>query len=538
MIENDFSLLFPDRETRLAHERGEDAPYVTEQVIRELSLDWLLDMEPAEIQNCFSESPAVLAYRRKTLRDLVECPELGEVLQKVFPILRDISELRRLEEGETSSTRAYLTSITEVELYISCIETLSGGLAPLRQKLKSPAMTALADRMAELAGSDYYRELNEKLKELTQRVRDIRSITVGVNLDRELRVSDVGVLSINAEPFKSGDVIEKILRMNFKSDAFTCLAPLIPFDKSQSENQKQAMNHAMHTAIEDAFRSSVRSWKKIVSAYVLENTDFLLSVMPEIRFLLHAAALVRDLADRGYPLADPELAPTDELALSAEGLYNPAVALKLDEPVVENDFAFDEKGRIFVLTGPNRGGKSVITCAVGISAALVQMGLPAPARCYRLSPVDAIFTHFPDGAEDTIEKGRLGEECSRLEAIFSRVTRRSLVLLDESLCSTGSFEGSYIAGEVLAGFARVGCRVLFSTHLHELASSIDDINARCMPEGGACIDTLVAGMEEGKRSFRIYRARPDGKSYARDIADKFGLSYEQIVRRLQSKEKN
>ena len=43
------------------------------------------------------------------------------------------------------------------------------------------------------------------------------------------------------------------------------------------------------------------------------------------------------------------------------------------------------------------------------------------------------------------------------------------------------------------------------------------------------IDSLVAGIEDGKRSFKIYRMKPDGKSYARDIADKYGLSYENIV---------
>ena len=107
------------------------------------------------------------------------------------------------------------------------------------------------------------------------------------------------------------------------------------------------------------------------------------------------------------------------------------------------------------------------------------------------------------------------------------------MLLDESLSSTGSFEGSYIAAEVLSGLARVGCRCIFSTHLHELAAEIDNINSRVRAEGGAPIDTLVAGMaEEGKRSFRITRAKPDGKSYARDIATKYGLTYENIVKNL------
>ncbi|MBP5270838.1 MAG: hypothetical protein ILO42_07775 [Clostridia bacterium] len=69
-----------------------------------------------------------------------------------------------------------------------------------------------------------------------------------------------------------------------------------------------------------------------------------------------------------------------------------------------------------------------------------------------------------------MDKGRLGEECARLNEIFERVTAHSLVLLDESLSSTGAYEASYIAAEVLSGFSMAGCRTLFSTHLHELSS--------------------------------------------------------------------
>ena len=103
-----------------------------------------------------------------------------------------------------------------------------------------------------------------------------------------------------------------------------------------------------------------------------------------------------------------------------------------------------------------------------------------------------------------------------------------MILLDESLSSTGAFEASYIAAEILTGFAVFGCRGIFSTHLHELASAVPEINERACAEGGVRIDTLVAGIEEGRRSFLIKRARPDGRSYARDIAEKYGLSLDGI----------
>ena len=271
-----------------------------------------------------------------------------------------------------------------------------------------------------------------------------------------------------------------------------------------------------------------------MQTYVLENTEFLLNLMPEFEFLVKGTNMLRALRDKGCVLSLPEIRPVGERAFSATGLYNPCVALKIEDEIVANDVVFDENATIYVLSGPNRGGKSVITCAIGLAQVMMQLGMYVPAENAVMSPVDGIYTHFPTGADDTIDKGRLGEECARLSEILDCVTANSLVLLDESLSSTGSFEASYIAAEVLGGLAHVGCRCLFSTHLHELAAEIDNINARSKASGGVAIDTLVAGIKgEGKRSFKITRAKPDGKSYARDIAESYGLTYETILKRFE-----
>lgn len=525
------SLLYPTEESAARAARGEGIARVSEREIAELSLDTLLPLSDGSLSGLFSTDPAVIAYREEVFSDLLATPALGTVLRETIPVLYDILALRRLDDELGTSGEDYLYSITEIELYVSCIDQLAKGLSPLAPALKSRGFRALASRIAELAESEYYRELNEALSRLSARIREVKSITVGVNLDAKLRPESAGVLSVNAEPFKSGELLDKILRMSFRQDAMTCIAPLCPFDKNQSENRRDALSHAFHGALADVFRSSVRGWRSIVSEYVLENTDFLLRILPELDFVSAGASLLSRLAEKGLPITPPTLAPADARAFSASGLYNPAVALSIEEEIVANDLTFDEKGGIYVLTGPNRGGKSVITVALGQAQALAQLGLYVPATALSLSPVDAIFTHFPEGAEDTLDKGRLGEECARLSEILDTVTPRSLVLLDESLSSTGAYEASYIAAELLAGFSHIGCRVLFSTHLHELAARVDEINAR-VPDGGTRIDTLVAGMEEGQRSFLIERKKPDGKSYASDIADKYGLSFDAIAARF------
>ncbi len=529
-----FSLLFPDEPTKRAYENGENRPDIDMYTLEQLGLLEIFDLSSAYLSDFFTTSKSVMEYRNEIFDDMMCCPEISETLGHLMPVLNDITELRRLE-ADSSTSDDYLSSITEIELYISCIDILYNGLKSADGKFKSRAFVAFNEKIRELAESEYYSELNKKLTELTRRVREIKSVSVGVNLDAQLRPSYAGVLSINSEPFKSGDTIEKVLRLNFKNDDYTCIANLVPFGKSQSDNQKTALSTAFNSAINEVYRSSLKSWKKIVHSYVLENTDFLLGLMPEIEFVVKGTEMLNKLKARGYDLAKPVIAPMNERLFNADALYNPVVALKLadGEEIVANDISFNKNDAfIYVLTGPNRGGKSVITCALGLSLAMMQLGMFVPAKSALISPADAIYTHFPTGADDTIDKGRLGEECARLGEIFDNVTSHSLVLLDESFSSTGSYEGSYIAAEVLSGLSIVGCRCLFATHLHELASEIDRINDQSKASGGVKIDTLVAGIEEGQRSFKIFRAKPDGKSYAHDIALRYGLTYENILKKI------
>ncbi len=527
-----FSLLYPD-----GYAGETDGAALSDFTWEQLEADVLLDLRGVSPGEYFTDSPDVIKYRQEVFRDLSAHPELCRALSKMIPLLNDISELRRMG-SDVGGAESYLFSITEIEIYVSVISLLHEAIVPVKDALESRALRELARRITAVTESEYYRGLNDKLKELTSRVSEIKSVTVGVNLDGQLKASAAGVLSVNNEPFKSGELIDRILRLDFKNDELTCIAPLTPFDKNQSENRQLAMSNALYSALTDVFRSSVRSWRRIIKEYVLENTDFLLAIMPEIELLTKGTELIASLSEKGASLTYPVIADgLNGREFEAKGIYNPTVVVKLGGDVVKNDFRFDRDGVLYVLTGPNRGGKSVVTCAVGLCFAMAGLGLPVCADECRIAPCDRIFTHFPTGGEDTIDKGRLGEECSRLERILDEVTPKSLVLLDESLSSTGSYEGSIIAAEVLSGLSVAGCRTIFSTHLHDLAAAVGEINEKCSALGGAAVDNLVAEVgPHGERSFKIKREAPDGKSYARDIAEKYGLSFDGIVKKIKERQ--
>lgn len=525
------SLLYPNEQSKIFHQDIANRPNISADVTRELGLDEIFSVRGISLGDFFTMDEEVIRYRLSTVCDCLDIPELVGALGKVRPVLDDIRQLRLLEE-EQSSSDAYLYSITEIELYVSAIEVLYEGLAPLKERLKSSAFVSLLSLLEMLTQSQYYKELNERLASLSARVHEIHSITVGVNLDATMRPVSAGVISINSETFKSGKLLDKILRFSFRNDAFTTIAPLSPVSKgTQSDNRQEALIASLNNAIEEVYRSSVKGWRAIVDEYVLDNADFLLQLTPEIEFLSRGVEVLLRLRDeKGEKITFPEIASRKEKAFVTKGIYNPRVALAISEPVVTNDLVFDAHAGIYILTGPNRGGKSVITVAMGAVQAMFQLGLPVPCEYAKLSVADGIFTHFPEGADDTIDKGRLGEECARLREIFDCLSEDSIVLLDESFSSTGAFEATYIASEILVALCARRVRGIFSTHLHDLASTIDELNRRSATYGGVALDTLVAGIEEGRRSFLILRAKPDGKSYARDIAQKYGLSLEELLR--------
>lgn len=516
------SLLWPGEERDFCMKNSASAA-------SDLGFDDLFDLKCADLTDFFTDDPDVIAYRAETFSDVMTCSEALEALKKSVPIMADITDLRRLG-SESDSADEYLYSITEVELYMSLLDHLKATLLPHKDRLASRGMKALCERVEELSDSEGYREINESLRELSSRVRDVSSVTLGVNLDARLFPESAGLLSINKEKFRSGQKLEKILHIDFKSDERDFIAPLVEPSRAFGATDRDGLRRATLSALGTVFKTSFKSWRRIVRAYVLENSDFLLSLLPEIEFLSKAGEFITKLRERGVALSTPRVTKEGK-TYRARGLVNPAIALATACDMVPNDVEFDSMAGIYIITGPNRGGKSVFTAAVGQSVIMAQLGLPVCAEELEMSVCDDVFCHFPTG-DDTVERGRLGEECSRLADIVSKITGQSLVLLDESLSSTGSIEATEIAEELLCGLSAVGCRAIFSTHLHTLASDTAAINERSAAYGGVKIDNLVAEMAGGERSFKIVREAPKGKSFASDVARKYGLSLDDVLKRV------
>jgi DNA mismatch repair ATPase MutS len=274
------------------------------------------------------------------------------------------------------------------------------------------------------------------------------------------------------------------------------------------------------------------------------HSDFLIALRGDLAFYLAAVRLLERLRSRGLPVCRPDIAPMEERVCELREAYNFNLALhqlghaggRVD--IVTNDVQMGDHGRICILTGPNRGGKTTYTQMLGLCQVLAQAGIWVPAARARISPVDNLYTHYPVEEQGAKGTGRFGEEAQRLSQIFSQSTRHSLVLLNESLASTNPGESLYIAQDVVRVLRRLGARAIFATHLHELAADVASLNASTA--GDSLIISLIASRREAEdenphRSFKVVPGPPLGRSYAREIAAQYGISYEQLTALLQQR---
>jgi DNA mismatch repair protein MutS len=139
------------------------------------------------------------------------------------------------------------------------------------------------------------------------------------------------------------------------------------------------------------------------------------------------------------------------------------------ERFVANDLSLGTADRLWLITGPNMGGKSTFLRQAALTSVLAQAGGFVPASRAKIGIVDRLFSRV--GASDNLARGRSTFMVEMVEtaAILALATPHSLVILDEIGRGTSTYDGLAIAWAVVeAMHDEVKCRTLFATHYHEL----------------------------------------------------------------------
>lgn len=494
----------------------------------------------------------VIRYRQDILADLLAHPPFAAQLNELLPT---IDELASFHNAPFFPEKTVLHEVSwrlgELEGLVACVRELNRAFAAAGPALHAAGWQRLRDAAATIAQDTSFQQLTQELPSLLEKLRAVGSVTIGVNLDHLLRPHEATLVAIHTEKFKASNVLQKLLGRS--SEGWQGLAELhtsvnrhAPANPTTSDQRHAAANPLLQPLFRDLADILDKTSKPIAKAlehYTKLNGQFVTSLRHELHFYLGAFALLRRIQAAGLPLCRPDILPQAERAGFVVQNYNFNLALHLlDEPdvarrVVRNEVNFGERGRVLILTGPNQGGKTTYLQAIGLTFVLAQAGLLVPGTKASLSPIDAIFTHYP--VEEALEKGtgRLGDEAKRLSELFSQATRHSLILLNETFATTSAGESLYLAQDVVRVLRLMGVRAVYATHLHDLAAAAAEFNT--MPGESQVISLVASPIESGgdghRRTYLIQPGPPLGRSYAQEIATRYGVSFEQLTTLLQDR---
>lgn len=152
--------------------------------------------------------------------------------------------------------------------------------------------------------------------------------------------------------------------------------------------------------------------------------------------------------------------------------------LMTDKRYVANSLTLNDKD-LWVITGPNMGGKSTFMRQVTLIVILAQMGSYVPAKSAIIPIFDQLFTRI--GASDDILSGQSTFMVEMFEAnnALQNATKNSLIIFDEIGRGTSTYDGMSLAKAMIEFIAtNIKAKTLFSTHYHELvqlAENFDNI---------------------------------------------------------------
>jgi DNA mismatch repair protein MutS len=483
--------------------------------------------------------PEIIAYRVAVLTDLIEGPTLRQQLSELLPSLEQLGQApvgERYRPTAEPSLERVARRLADLELLVDVVVRLDGLLSS-SSHASSAALRALTTMTGELRHSSPFESLERELPGLRATLSTVRSVTVGINLGPDLLPSSATILGFSAEPVEGRrSLLWRLMGDGAENRGISPLQRGEGGPRSQSNELLRDLRHMLARIVEPV-RSALHDYERL-------NASTLGELGAELAFLLGAANLVERLREWGLPVCAPELLPVGDRQAELADAYDVRLAFAThgagaQPTIVTNPIAFDHaRGRVWVLTGPNHGGKTTYTRAVGVAQTLFQAGLYVPASSARMSPADAIFTHFPAREDARLGQGRLDAEAERLAAIFRAATSHSLILLNEALAGTSALEALDLARGVVRALRLLGARAVYVTHLHELAAAVDDINATTPGDGTVASLVAEPGERSGgrdKRPYRIQPGPPTGTSYAAEIAKQHGISYEQLARLLQGR---
>lgn len=495
LLYEDQDFAFPNELPRIL-DLGRELPQHHQDLVRDLELVTLFNAMCGGDRFLFEVSmrvilaslddPKAIVYRQQVLDDCLEHPDLA---RELYDIATEAIDVPSKAWGWSSRYPAAILGggVKALEMYMDLLRRVRRIADEHVAEFHSPGFTTLFGTLQRELDDDYFHTIGCHLKKL--RFKD--GVLMSVVLDK----TNAGVGYVLRDPGDRHRNWKKRIGMGPKT---SCSFTIPPRDEAGAEAVGQLEARGIN----------------LVANAVAQSADHIRSFFSmlrlEIGFYVCCLNLHDHLAGKGEPLCTPTPVAWNPPRLSCSGLGDICLSLRLNQPVVGNDTDADGKSLVMI-TGANSGGKSTFLRSVGLAQLMMQAGMFVLARSFQGGVARGVFSHFIREEDSTMSSGRLDEELRRMSMLADHMGPRSLVLFNESFAGTNEHEGSELGRQVVRALLESGCKVLFVTHLYDLAESFHQ---------GHPDTTLFLRAERdegGHRNFKLAVAEPLPTSYGEDL---------------------
>ena len=566
MKHESLSILFP-RQDEVTYRELPDAAW------HDLGLDSVVEKiaeQPQEIplirrvMTAMTDDPAVSAYRCDVFEDILNHPEMRDRMMKLLENVKNFYDYGIVKRGTGDEAGLWdlMHRLEEYRSYVITVEALRECLSD--RDLHSEGLRHLLEAINKIYQENGFSALRKDVEEMSSSASELKSITVGINLNERFEAVSMGLISVNRKFFTRSGLLKNFINAVSPGDNLQAEAewnnsmswypanadsgilagigqiaektvmmrnPIAALSMARvaGADGLAGVPYQMDSAASMLASRIARRLKEMLEKYLNVSVKEISDLIPELLYYTRWAEYIEKFRREGWTFCKPEILPAGSgvAEMHAEGIYNLKLIGTLPpSQVIPNDLSFDAEKRVYILTGANRGGKTTVTQAIGQLFILAQGGIFVPGTRLALSPADLVLTHFPADEDKTLDLGRLGEECKRFRDLFGSASGNSVLLLNETFSTTSFEEGYFIAVDAVKAILDRGTRTIYNTHMHKLASDLD--RAINSPERAGKAVSLVAETTGGRNSFRVRIAPPEGKSFARNIAEKYGVTYESL----------
>jgi DNA mismatch repair protein MutS len=451
----------------------------------------------------------IICYRQAVFSDL-ECAEVFQPFPVFCETMRTVRANLSYAEKISYRRHRHMVVLRAIHLYCEGVQSLLQSLEFVT--LQSDGLAGFRRYLAGYASSTAFSELATEAR----RIRDMLS---SLSYGMLFRGDKVNVRKYASEPDYAVTILERFAR--FREANIEPPAPERPKDDF-------SLNHIEEGILEFVGRLFANEFGTLES-YVAQHSRFIDDVIAafdrEIGFFIAYLAFIEPLKRAGLPFCYPDVSAAGK-DTQVSGSFDLALAAKLvqeNHPVVCNDFSLHGWERLLVVSGPNQGGKTTFARMFGQLHFLAGLGCPVPGRNARLFLPDQIFTHFEREEDITNLRGKLEDDLIRLHHTCQTMTSDSVIVLNEIFNSTSLEDQVLLSTNVLQQILAtdaIGVCVTFIDGLATLSDKTVSMMSTVMPDDPA------------RRTFQVIRKPADGLAYALSLAEKHGVTYEQLRTRV------